>query len=101
MLRALDLSPLGIGPWSPPRDIAPVVLPTHADVVVVGSGVSGLVTALHLAEHGLAVVVIDRQFGTGATSRSGGIVLGDTLEGPAPGFEHCERRFGDWICARG
>jgi glycine/D-amino acid oxidase-like deaminating enzyme len=53
-----------------------------------------------LAEHGLSVAVIDRQFGIGATSRSGGILLGDTLEGPAPGFDRCERTFGEWISTR-
>jgi glycine/D-amino acid oxidase-like deaminating enzyme len=62
--------------------------------------VSGLVAALSLAEQGLSVIVVDRQFGAGATSRSGGIVLGDTLEGPAPGFERCERTFGEWIGSR-
>jgi len=100
MLHALDLSPLGTGPWTAPREIASVTPPAQADAVVVGAGISGLVTALTLAEHGLSVVVLDRQFGSGATSRSGGIVLGDTLEGPAPGFDHCERTFGEWIGSR-
>jgi glycine/D-amino acid oxidase-like deaminating enzyme len=100
MLHALDLSALGTGPWSTPREIAAVDLPAHADVVVAGAGVSGLVTALILAQRGVSVVVVERQFGTGATSRSGGIVLGDTLEGPSPGFDGCERRFGEWIGER-
>jgi glycine/D-amino acid oxidase-like deaminating enzyme len=100
MLHALDLSPLGTGPWTAPREIASVEPPAHADAVIVGAGVSGLVTALTLAERGLSVVVLDRQFGLGATSRSGGIVLGDTVEGPAPGFDHCERTFGEWIGRR-
>jgi gamma-glutamylputrescine oxidase len=100
MLHALDLSPLGTGPWAAPREIAPVATPAQADAVIVGAGVSGLVTALTLAEHGLSVVVLDRQFATGATSRSGGILLGDTLEGPAPGFDRCERTLGEWIGAR-
>ena len=30
-------------------------------------------------------------FGSGATSRSGGIVLGDTLAGPLPQFDRCDR----------
>jgi glycine/D-amino acid oxidase-like deaminating enzyme len=40
--------------------------------------------------------VLDRAFGQGAACRSGGIVVGDTLVGPAPGFDGCEFALRDW-----
>ena len=53
-------------------------LPTSAEVVVVGAGVHGLSTALHLAElrgSGDGIVVLDKQrVGAGASGISGGIV---------------------------
>jgi glycine/D-amino acid oxidase-like deaminating enzyme len=52
--------------------------PTSANVVVVGAGVHGLSTALHLAElegSGDGIVVLDKQrVGAGASGISGGIV---------------------------
>ena len=88
---------LGTGPWAAPSVVAAARPPAHSDVVVVGAGLTGLSAALTLAAHGLSVTVLDRQFGAGASVRSGGIVLGDTLEGPFPGFDACERRLGEWI----
>ena len=32
---------------------------THADVVVIGAGITGLSTALRLAEEGLSVVILE------------------------------------------
>lgn len=53
-------------------------LPPSAQVVVVGAGVHGLSTALHLAElqgSGAGIVVLDKQrVGAGASGISGGIV---------------------------
>jgi glycine/D-amino acid oxidase-like deaminating enzyme len=50
-----------------------------------------------LARSGREVVVLERSFGTGATSRSGGIVLGETLVGRVPEFEGCELELAQWI----
>jgi len=48
---------------------------TTADVVVVGAGVQGASTALHLARRGVKVVVLERSsVGAGATGRSSGFV---------------------------
>ncbi len=63
-----------------------------ADVVVVGGGFTGLSTALHLAERGAAVVVLEAaQVGWGASGRNGGQVN--------PGLKHdpdvVERDFGE------
>src|SRR5277367_6020189 len=47
----------------------------RADVVVVGGGITGLSTALHLAEQGVKVVVLEAEEpGWGASGRNGGQV---------------------------
>lgn len=49
---------------------------TQADVAIVGAGYTGLVTALHLAEAGVRVCVLDaREPGWGASGRNGGQVI--------------------------
>jgi glycine/D-amino acid oxidase-like deaminating enzyme len=67
--------------------------------LIVGAGVTGLSAALALASGGRDVVIVDRQFGSGAACRSGGIIVGDTLIGPAPGFEGCDLELRDWVRA--
>ncbi len=52
-----------------------------AEVVVIGAGISGLSTALHLAEAGYSVVVIEAcEPGSGATGKSGGLVAPDFIK---------------------
>jgi glycine/D-amino acid oxidase-like deaminating enzyme len=63
----------------------------RADVVVVGAGYTGLSAALHLAERGAEVVVLDAaEPGWGASGRNGGQII--------PGLKHdpdeLERLFG-------
>jgi glycine/D-amino acid oxidase-like deaminating enzyme len=63
----------------------------RADVVVIGAGYTGLSAALHLAERGAEVVVLDAaEPGWGASGRNGGQII--------PGLKHdpdeLERRFG-------
>ncbi|MGI9524079.1 MAG: NAD(P)/FAD-dependent oxidoreductase, partial [Hyphomicrobiaceae bacterium] len=49
---------------------------TTADVVVVGAGFTGLSTALHLAEQGVDVVVLEAAYpGWGASGRNNGQVI--------------------------
>ena len=49
--------------------------PIHADVCVIGAGFTGLSTALHLAEAGFDVVVLEaHRVGFGASGRNGGQV---------------------------
>ncbi|HSV53187.1 MAG TPA: FAD-binding oxidoreductase [Burkholderiaceae bacterium] len=57
-------------------DAPPLRGPRDADVVVVGGGYAGLSCALHLAERGVAVTVLEAaHVGAGASGRNGGQVL--------------------------
>lgn len=52
----------------------------ETDVLIIGGGVAGLSTALHLAEAGIDVVVIEAgQPGSGATGQSGGLIAPDYI----------------------
>lgn len=47
----------------------------EADVAIIGGGVAGLSTALHLSERGMGVALVEAQsFGAGATGASAGVV---------------------------
>lgn len=59
----------------PPTDAPPLVGNTRAKVAIVGAGFTGLSAALHLAEAGVAVTVLERhEPGWGASGRNGGQV---------------------------
>jgi glycine/D-amino acid oxidase-like deaminating enzyme len=96
-IHSLCTDVLGTGPWSQLAPVPEDFAPSEADVVIIGAGVTGLSAALALAASDRSVVIVDRRVGGGATARSGGIILGDTLTGPAPGFDNCERTLGEWI----
>ncbi|MEO6030732.1 MAG: FAD-binding oxidoreductase [Burkholderiaceae bacterium] len=59
---------------TPPEDDGPITQDTDADVVIIGSGSTGLSTALYLAqEHGIRALVLEaNQTSWGCSSRSGG-----------------------------
>ena len=68
-----------------PHDLAPELRgETRADVCVVGGGYTGLSAALHLAEKGMDVVLLEaHRVGFGASGRNGGQVgSGQRLEQP-------------------
>jgi glycine/D-amino acid oxidase-like deaminating enzyme len=87
---------------TPPRPIAGNTLPDAADVVIVGSGYTGLNGALELARAGRTTVVIDAEAaGYGCSTRNGGQVS----IGIKPGRDEIVRRLGagraDAILAEG
>ena len=59
---------------TPPEDDGPITHDTDADVVIIGSGSTGMSTALYLAqEHGIHAIVLEaNQESWGCSSRSGG-----------------------------
>ena len=72
-------TPLGSSGWTSPSGVLPGYPPLEgdldADVAVVGAGLAGSSVALHLAEAGLSVVVLEsRQPGWGASGRNAGHV---------------------------
>ncbi|MBT2323328.1 FAD-binding oxidoreductase [Variovorax paradoxus] len=77
--------PLSPSLWAataaPAPDTVPLDGDAEADVVVVGAGYCGLSTALHLAERGVRVIVLEaREIGFGGSGRNGGQVI--------PGMKH-------------
>ena len=67
------------------RDVSfPALVGAHnADVAVIGAGFTGLSAALHLAETGASVVLIDAQHpGWGASGRNGGQINVGLKDGP-------------------
>lgn len=75
-----EFFPLSPSLWAATAAPAPVTTPLQsdvkADVVVIGAGYCGLSTALHLAERGVRVVVLEaRDIGFGGSGRNGGQVI--------------------------
>ncbi|HOL36201.1 MAG TPA: FAD-dependent oxidoreductase, partial [Rubrivivax sp.] len=74
--RGLDYAPTYwvASAGAPPADDGPITQDTDADVVIVGSGFTGLAAALFLArEHGIRATVLEaNQAVWGCTSRNGG-----------------------------
>jgi len=73
----MDLSNLKLEPWwweaAPRPELAAVEIPHSVDVVIVGSGYTGLSAALVLARAGRSVFIFDREAaGWGASSRNQG-----------------------------
>jgi glycine/D-amino acid oxidase-like deaminating enzyme len=96
-VTAKDGSAAGSSLWEDTARIAPIAHPplegdADADVVVVGGGYCGLSAALHLAEGGLSVRLLEaREIGYGASGRNGGQVN----PGVKLGEEALAARFGE------
>src|SRR5215472_11428509 len=77
MTESFPLSPALWSATSAPASPTPAFEEsTSADVCIVGGGFAGLSTALHLAERGIRVVVLEaREPGWGASGRNGGQVI--------------------------
>ena len=69
----------------------------RADVAVVGGGIAGVSTALHLARRGYKVALLEARFiGYGASGRSGG----QTIFGLAAGQKQLKAQVGDVLAHR-
>ena len=81
--------PWGDPPWKIDFAPAPARLPRHADFAVVGGGFTGLAAAawLRRTDPARSVVVLEAsRIGSGASGRTGGMVLAETAAGDAPGL---------------
>ena len=86
--------PWGEPVWSFPIPVMPRPFADgwRVDVAVVGAGFTGLATAHYVLQRSssLRVAVFEaQQVGSGASGRTGGLVLEDTAVGPLPGVERC------------
>lgn len=85
--------------------VAPVKTPQlvgdlNTDVLIVGGGFTGLSAALHLAEAGAAVIVIEaEQFGFGGSGRNAGLVNPGVWLTPQEVDERIGRQAGDKLNA--
>jgi len=77
---------------NPARDRPPLSGEASADIGIVGAGFSGLSTALHLAERGYSVAVIEaNKVGWGASGRNGGQIV----NGLNAGLDKIARQYGE------
>lgn len=74
--QALDAAPsLWQATARPLRELPPLAGDAQADVVVIGAGYTGLSAAHHLAQSGLAPIVLEaNRPGWGASGRNGGVI---------------------------
>lgn len=76
----LPASPLWLSTAPPGPAVAPLAEVVSTEFLVIGGGIAGLTTALHLAAAGADVCLIEsRQIGSGATGQSGGLVAPDFI----------------------
>ena len=72
--------PVWVATAAPGPELAPLAAEIEADVLVIGGGIAGTATALHLAEAGIDTVLLEAgQPGDQATGWSGGLVAPDYI----------------------
>jgi gamma-glutamylputrescine oxidase len=83
----------GVPPWRVGRFSAPPALPARVDVAIIGGGLTGVSAAYHLARAGLRTALFEAdRIGSGASGRTGGLVLEGTATGPRDGTRDCVPR---------
>ena len=94
--------PLSPSLWAATAASAPVTEKltenTRCDVLVIGGGYAGLSTALHLAERGVNVVLLEaREIGFGGSGRNGGQVIPGLKYDPDDLIKMFGHERGKWI----
>ncbi|NIJ66201.1 glycine/D-amino acid oxidase-like deaminating enzyme [Sphingomonas leidyi] len=78
--EAPSTMPLWVATAAPGPGLAPLGAEIEADVLVIGGGIAGMTTALHLVEAGVDTVLLEAgQPGDQATGWSGGLVAPDYI----------------------
>ena len=76
------------------RQYAPLEGDEQADIAIIGGGLTGVATALELAERGKSVILLEsNRLGWGASGRNGGQVTG-SLSGDQAMFRQLQRQEG-------
>ena len=91
MTEPFPLSPSLWAATAPPApETPPLKADARADICVIGAGYAGLSTALHLAEQGVDVTVLEaHEPGWGGSGRNGGQVI--------PGLKYDPRELGSML----
>jgi len=83
----------GEPPWPRGADLTPISnssISGTPDVAIIGAGLTGTSTALHLAKRGIRCVVYEAGLvADGASGRTGGLVLESTAAGPLDEVNTC------------
>ena len=88
--RTIGARVWGTSPWHGGRLRAGKSIPSHADVVIVGGGLTGCSAAYHLSRLGIRPVLLEADLvGSGASGRTGGIVLEGSAVGPLERANAC------------
>ncbi|MDG2534205.1 FAD-dependent oxidoreductase [Sphingomonas sp. HITSZ_GF] len=73
-------APVWVATAAPGPELAPLAVEIEAEVLVIGGGIAGMTTALHLAETGVDTVLLEAgQPGDQATGWSGGLIAPDYI----------------------
>ena len=92
----VKLTPYWLDGVAPPT-LPPADLPKETDVVVIGSGYTGLHAALQTARAGRATLVVDaKEVGWGCSTRNGGQISTSVK----PSYAELTRRHGPELAAR-